>query len=34
MDHSGRWKTLAVGYRFERREKLMSYGKYPDVSLA
>jgi hypothetical protein len=24
-----RWK-----YRFERREKLMSYGKYPDVSLS
>jgi integrase len=27
-------KLWRWGYRFERKEKLMSYGKYPDVSLA
>src|ERR1700729_88613 len=27
-------KLWRWGYRFDRKEKLMSFGKYPDVSLA
>jgi len=31
---SGGGKLWRWGYRYERKEKLMSLGRYPDVSLA
>jgi hypothetical protein len=44
MDERRSWLYLLVtvaggklwrwGYEFERKEKLMSYGKYPDICLA
>ena len=34
MGHAFRWEDLARTYRHEGRAKLMTFGKYPDVSLS
>jgi hypothetical protein len=34
LDHAIGWQDLALGVHFQGRAKLMTFGKYPDVSLA
>jgi Arm domain-containing DNA-binding protein len=34
LGHLGRRQALVMGLRLDGKEKLMSFGRYPDVSLA